>query len=220
MSANAQDDRGFLGGLVAAQPRGVACPLMSDVAQTPWPEPALNGDEAATWFGSLERQRATFAWKVSGLDSAGLNARLGTSTMTLGGLIKHLAFVEDAKTGEFLTGVWAGPWDWARVSQDQESLWTSAAEDSPEELIALWQGAVMRSRAAFSVASADGSLGAPTLVSFEGEPVSIRRLLADLLEEYARHTGHADLLREAVDGLVGEDPSDGTPAAWPPLESH
>lgn len=54
-------------------------------------------------------------------------------------------------------------------------------------------------------------------MSVDGQPVSVRRLLADLLEEYARHTGHADLLRESVDGLVGEDPEDGTPAAWPPL---
>ena len=182
---------------------------MSDDERSSWPEPALNGDEAATWFGSLERQRATFAWKVSGVEAAGLNARLGSSAMTLGGLIKHLAFVEDAKTGEFLTGVWDGPWDWAAISQDQESLWTTAAADSPDDLIELWQGAVRRSRRAFDAATPAGDLGSPTLVSVDGQPVSVRRLLADLLEEYARHTGHADLLRESVDGLVGEDPEDG-----------
>lgn len=204
-------------GLVEADRCGVASPAMSNDAGTPWPEPALNGDEAATWFGSLERQRATFAWKVSGVDADGLNARLGSSSMTLGGLIKHLAFVEDAKTGEFLTGVWSGPWDWAVLSQDQGSLWASAAADSPDDLIEMWQGAVRRSRRAFAAATAEGGLGSPTLASFDGEPVSVRRLLADLVEEYARHTGHADLLREAVDALVGEDPEDGTPAAWPPL---
>jgi uncharacterized protein DUF664 len=57
------------------------------------PPPA--GDETATLLGSLERQRAIFAWKCGGLDAAGLSATLGPSSMTLGGLLKHLALVED-----------------------------------------------------------------------------------------------------------------------------
>jgi len=55
----------------------------------------MAGDETATILGSLERQRATFAWKCGGLDKAGLQATVGASSMTLGGLIKHLALVED-----------------------------------------------------------------------------------------------------------------------------
>ena len=50
-------------------------------------------------------------------------------------------------------------------------------------------------------------------MEWEGIHVSLRRLLFDLVEEYGRHTGHADLLREAVDGVTGEDPPDGMP--WP-----
>jgi len=59
------------------------------------PGPPLAGDETATLLGSLERQRAIFAWKCGGLDAAGLRATLGPSSMTLGGLLKHLALVED-----------------------------------------------------------------------------------------------------------------------------
>jgi hypothetical protein len=57
---------------------------------------------------------------------------------------------------------------------------------------------------------ADGALDQPIELSWsDGRRPSLRRMLCDLIEEYGRHTGHADLLREAVDGLVGEDPPDG-----------
>ncbi|HEV8056247.1 MAG TPA: DUF664 domain-containing protein [Nocardioidaceae bacterium] len=80
----------------------------------------------------------------------------------------------------------------------------------PEQLYALWDGAVERSRAKLDAALADSGLDQLVHVSWpEGRP-SLRRLLCDLIEEYGRHTGHADLLREAVDGRVGEDP----PAGW------
>jgi hypothetical protein len=59
------------------------------------PEPPIAGDETATLLGSLDRQRATLAWKTGGLDAAGLRATLGPSSVTLGGLLKHLALVED-----------------------------------------------------------------------------------------------------------------------------
>jgi Protein of unknown function (DUF664) len=59
------------------------------------PEPPLAGDETATLLGSLERQRATLAWKCGGLDAAGLRATLASSSITLGGLLRDLARVED-----------------------------------------------------------------------------------------------------------------------------
>jgi len=58
-------------------------------------EPPVAGDETTTMLGSQERQRAIFAWKCGGLDAAGLNATVGASSMTMGGLLKHLALVED-----------------------------------------------------------------------------------------------------------------------------
>jgi hypothetical protein len=88
---------------------------MTDQSQGILTEPPVAGDETATLLGSLERERAIFAWKTGGLDAAGLRATVGASP-------------------------------------------------------------------------------------------SLRRILIDMIEEYARHVGHADLIRESVDGLVGEDP--------------
>ena len=59
------------------------------------PQPPAASNETAMLLGFLERQRATFAWKSAGLDAAGLGATLGTSAMTLGGMLKHLARLED-----------------------------------------------------------------------------------------------------------------------------
>ena len=78
---------------------------------------------------------------------------------------------------------------------------------APEELYALYDASVVRARANLAEALADGDPGRPmTLPGDDGETPSIRRTLVDIIEEYARHTGHADILREAVDGRVGEDP--------------
>ena len=80
----------------------------------------------------------------------------------------------------------------------------------------MWEAAVERSRARLDAAVADGGLDQLIHVSDdEDRHASLRRLVCDLIEEYGRHTGHADLLREAVDGLVGEDP----PAGWRPSTS-
>jgi hypothetical protein len=69
---------------------------------------------------------------------------------------------------------------------------------------------VERSRTRFDAALADGGLDQLVHLSApDGRHASLRRLVCDLIEEYGRHTGHADLLREAVDGLVGEDPPEG-----------
>ncbi len=64
------------------------------MSDTPW-EPPIAGTEEAHVIGSLDRLRTTFRWKADGLDSAGLNTRIGASTLTLGALLKHLALVED-----------------------------------------------------------------------------------------------------------------------------
>ena len=158
-------------------------------------------------MGSLERQRATLAWKCGGLDDAGLRATLAPSAITLGGLLKHLANVEDDYFSQRLLGRDPGPpWDTVDWDADPEWDWRTAAEDSPEQLMALWQDAVARSRSAVTVALADGSLDQLARGTQWTEPPSLRRILIDLIEEYARHVGHADLIRESVDGLVGEDP--------------
>jgi hypothetical protein len=157
---------------------------------------------------ALARSRAQFAWKVGGLDAAALRRPFPPSTMTLGGLIKHMAGVEERKMAMAVTGrPPAPPWGAISPGEDPDFEWRTAAEDSPEELYTMWRTAVERSRVATETALADGGLDRPTALSFDGWGTpNLRRMLVDLHDEYARHVGHADLFREAVDGLVGEDP--------------
>ena len=170
------------------------------------PEPPLAADEAATLLGFLDFQRATLAWKCSGLDAAGLRATVGVSSMTLGGLLKHPAYVEDLWFSRWLHGRdRQPPWDTVDWTADPDWDWHSAAEDSPEQLHALWRDAVSRSRALGAEALADGGLGRPARRSWpDGETPSFRWIVVHMIEEYARHNGHADLLRESVDGVTGE----------------
>ncbi len=179
----------------------------------PW-EPPAAGTETEHLLGALDRLRATFRWKADALDAAGLRARIGTSSLTLGGLLKHLAAVEDYTFTTKLRGEPIGaPWDGIGWDGSNEWEFASAADDTPEQLYPLWDGAVERSRARLQAALADGGPEQVVHASWpDGRHASLRRLLCDLIEEYGRHTGHADLLREAVDGLVGEDP----PARWRP----
>jgi hypothetical protein len=178
---------------------------MSD--QTPAP-PA--GDETSTLIGSLDRQRSILAWKCSGLDAEGLRKRLPPSTITLGALLKHLANVED----DYFTMRLAGrdappPWDAIDWEADPRWDWRTAADDSPEELMTLWETSVARSRAAVDEALAAGrGLDQPAKYTpYEDvPPPSLRRIMMDMIEEYSRHAGHADLIRESIDGLVGENP--------------
>jgi Protein of unknown function (DUF664) len=177
----------------------------------PW-EPPLAGTETEQLVGALDRLRTTFRWKADGLDSAGLQTRLGVSTLTLGGLLKHLAVVEDYYFGTRLGGTPLGP-PWDAVDWDADPDWefSSAARDTPAQLYALWDDSAGRARTRLDTALASGGLdqlvGDP---GPDGSQASLRRLVCDMVEEYGRHTGHADMLREAVDGRVGEDP----PAGW------
>jgi hypothetical protein len=180
--------------------------------ETPW-EPPLAGTEVEHLLGALDRLRATFRWKAGGLNADGLNRRIASSDLTLGRLLKHLAAVEDIAFTYKLAGTAPGE-PWQSVDWDNDPNWqfTSADDDTPEELYALWDGAVSRARARVTDALAAGGLDQPTALSDGETNASLRRLIFDLVEEYGRHTGHADLLREAVDGRVGEDP----PPGWSP----
>jgi Protein of unknown function (DUF664) len=190
------------------------CPSVADVTVTddcPW-EPPLAGSEVEHLLGALDRLRATFRWKADDLDEAGLAHRIGASALTLGGLLKHLAAQEDYMSTTKLAGQAMGaPWDATGWDGNDDWEFTSAAQDSPEELYALYDAAVGRTRARLGAALASGGLDQAVHASgADGQHASLRRLVCDLIEEYGRHTGHADLLREAVDGRIGEDP----PAGW------
>ncbi len=174
------------------------------------PEPPLAGDEIDSLLGSWERQRATLAWKCGGLDADPMRVRLGPSAITLGGLLKHMAFVEDHTIAvKFLMQPLGPPWDTVDWGADRDWEWHSAADDSPDELFALWHAAVDRCRTQVLGLVAAGGLDqlSPRTLP-DGSSFSLRRILCDLVEEYSRHVGQADLIRESIDGLVGEDPTD------------
>jgi Protein of unknown function (DUF664) len=187
--------------------------MVTRMPTMPFWEPPIAGTETEHLVGSLERMRATFRWKADGLDSAGLQTRIGASALTLGGLLKHLARAESQLFTTKLSGKPIDP-PWDKVDWDSDDEWdfTSAADDTPEQLYATWDTTIARSRERLQAALATGGPEQPVHMGIPGgQHASLRRLLCDLIEEYGRHTGHADLLREAVDGRVGEDP----PWDWP-----
>jgi hypothetical protein len=171
-------------------------------------EPPIAGNEVDTMLGALERQRGYLAWKCGKLDATGMRATLGPSSVTLGGLLKHMALVEDDAFSVKLYGRdRCEPWNAIDWDADPNWEWRTAADDSPEQLFALWQESVDRSRTLVASALTDGGLDRLTDFTWSGgRKFSLRRLVMDMIEEYARHVGHADLVRESVDGLVGEDP--------------
>jgi uncharacterized damage-inducible protein DinB len=179
---------------------------LTDIDEQGRPEPPLVADEAATLLGFLDFQRATLEWKCAGLDSAALRATVGVSAMTLGGMLKHLALVEDDWFSECLPGLSAQPpWNSVDWAADRDWDWHSAAKDTPDQLFELWRGAVERSRVQVANALRDGGLDTVALRKWpDGRAPSLRWIVVHMIEEYARHNGHADLIRESIDGLVGE----------------
>jgi uncharacterized damage-inducible protein DinB len=179
---------------------------VADLDEQGRPEPPLAADELTTLLGFLDYQRATLDWKSRGLDAAGLRATVGASSMTLGGLLKHLAWVEDYWFSRRLHGRDPGaPWNMVDWTTDPDWDWNSAAEDSPEQLHTLWEDAVTHSRKMIDEALAEGGLDVLARQPWpNGESPSLRWILFHMIEEYARHNGHADLIRESVDGQTGE----------------
>ena len=158
----------------------------------------------------------TFRWKADGLDPAGLSTTIGASTLTLGGLLKHLASVEDYYFTVKMRGEPIGePWE-PRVGTAATTGSSSPPPTTPPpsstRCTTAPSGAPARGWA--PPWRTAGSTSRSTPPTARANHASLRRLVCDLIEEYGRHTGHADLLREAVDGVVGEDP----PAGWRPAD--
>jgi hypothetical protein len=126
--------------------------------------------------------------------------------MTLGGLIKHVALVEADWLAVKLAGrEYGAPWDAVDFDADPSWEWRTGALDAPEDVYALWRDAVERSRELVSEVIKERGLAGPASFTWaNGRTPTVRAMILDMIEEYARHTGHADILREAVDGRVGE----------------
>ncbi|MCW2784650.1 MAG: hypothetical protein JWP74_1167 [Marmoricola sp.] len=184
------------------------------MAQTPSTDrvsPPLRGDEASTVLAFLDYHRATFRAKVAGVGADGLALRVGASTMTLGGLMKHLTLVETSWFTRVLLDQPAGdPWDSIDWDADPDWDFRTGADDPAADLFGAYDAAVARSRS--HIDAAVGTGGLDTLSAREAKPgspdgtgrFSLRWIVLHMIEEYARHNGHADLLREAYDGEVGE----------------
>lgn len=173
-------------------------------------DPPLTADELTTLLAYLDYHRDTLRLKTAGLDAEQLNRTLPPSSLTLGGLLKHLSLVES----NWLNVVLMGRPDaepWASVDWEADVDWDfhSAADDSPEQLHRLFDATVVESgRIIDEVVASDGDRALEHLSvrtdRKAGKQFSLRWILVHLVEEYARHNGHADFLRESIDGQTGE----------------
>jgi uncharacterized damage-inducible protein DinB len=164
------------------------------------PQPAA--DERTSLEEFLDYERATLLGKTAGLDADQLRTPIATSDLTLAGLLKHLALVEDNWIQVRFLGL-PELEPWASVDWDADPNWEfrTALQDDPEELRQLYRAAGERSRRGVAGRAPDElSVGR----DHDGHQWTLRWILTHLIEETARHNGHADLLREAVDGVVGE----------------
>lgn len=179
----------------------------------PW-EPPFAGTETEHVLGALDRLRATFRWKADSLDAEQIHATVGRSTLSAGGLLKHLAVQEDYAAFVKIAGEPMPPvWDDNDWDDDQDWEFSSSVAQSPDDLYTLYDDALARARAVVRRALDERGIADESAVTLEdGTRAGIRRILFDLLEEYGRHTGHMDLIREGLDGRVGEDP----PTDWRP----
>jgi hypothetical protein len=169
-------------------------------------DPDLVADELTMLTQFLEFHRATVLEKVSGLTHEELNRRaVPTSALTLAGLVKHLALVEDDWfTIRLLGRPEPEPWASAPFDDDRDWDFHSAHLDDPAALVALYEAACDRSRAAVAAVGGDLDTLSIALDRHTGGSFSLRWILVHMVEETCRHNGHIDLLREAIDGTVGE----------------
>jgi uncharacterized damage-inducible protein DinB len=179
------------------------------VRRVPRTDPPREGSETELLLAFLDFFRDTLRLKTDGLDAGQLDQRLEPSTMTLGGMLKHLAYVEDW----WINQVYAGnpePEPWASVDwkADNDWEWHSAADDTPEQLRALYDDTVSASdrvlREALAHPNAMETFSRRTFRQDPSRRYNLRWILIHLIEEYSRHAGHADLIRESIDGQTGE----------------
>ncbi|MET8971408.1 DinB family protein [Streptomyces hydrogenans] len=162
------------------------------------PVPSAGADERTTLTAMLQFQRDTLALKCAGLTPDQLKDRaVAPSALSLLGLVRHAAEVErgwfrNVLAGEESRSPWTPPGstEWADFDVEHADADTD---------FAVWHAECARSRAIVEAAESldeTGRLG--------DETFSVRYVLAHMIEEYARHNGHADLLRERIDGTTGE----------------
>jgi uncharacterized damage-inducible protein DinB len=166
-------------------------------------DPEHPGPELQQLCAFLDLQRTTVLRKAEGLDAEQFRRTLPPSSLTIGGLLNHLALVEDWWFRVRFAGLpeqelWAGV-DW---DADPDWEFRTAAEVDADELRQSYRDACARSREVVARAGSLGDLSARA--SRSGARWDLRWVLLHMIEETARHAGHADLIRESVDGETGE----------------
>ncbi len=167
------------------------------------PYPPVAADERTTLTAFLDYFRAVIVDKASGLSREQFTRRLEPSTLTLGGIVHHLALVEHWWFHQFFTGSEALE-PWASVDWEPDPDWdfNVVPELEPEEVFDRYTASCERAR---QVTAAAGSLDQLSVrMSRDGDPKSLRWILVHMIEETARHAGHADLIRESIDGETGD----------------
>ena len=173
--------------------------MVQDLKDARRAEPAMDGlgerDMLEAW---LEFHRTTLLLKVEGLDEAGRRARpVATSALSLHGLVRHMAEVERSWFQRVLQRDREAPYLWF-VPGEEDSDLLPLDGASWEDDLAAWREECERSRRAAAAHQLDDEG-----VTRSGAACSLRWIYVHMIEEYARHNGHADLLRELVDGAVG-----------------
>jgi uncharacterized damage-inducible protein DinB len=170
-------------------------------------DPPLHGDEVAVLRSFLTYHRDTLRWKCSGLTQEQLAQPLPPSDMTLGGMMKHLAIVESYWFDTVFAGdEYMPPFDTVDLESDPDWEWHTARDDTPAELLALFDEAVRRANAVVDDALSRGGLeqGSARKSRRVDSTFTLRWILVHMIEEYSRHNGHADLIRQSIDGQIGE----------------
>ena len=177
-----------------------ADPDLSDpTAPTPRTDPPFGSSERPALREWLDYHRATLELKCAGLDREGLIARpVASSLLSLHGLVRHMAEVERSWFRRVLEGQDAPPLYYDDEHPDGDFEFIEDADWTAD--LATWHAECDAARA---IEAAAPSLDV-TGTSRRGSTVDLRWIMIHMIEEYARHNGHADLLRELVDGSVGD----------------
>jgi uncharacterized damage-inducible protein DinB len=172
-----------------------------DPAKDPRTEAPARGDERSTLIGFLRWQRETFELKCSGLDATAMARRaVEPSTMSLLGLVRHMADVELGWFRRTLAREDAPRRFRTEANRDEAFDGASADPELVAEAWAAWRAEVAFAES-FVAAAPDLDVVGQNM---DGWEMSLRWVLVHMIEEYARHNGHVDLLRERIDGAVGQ----------------
>lgn len=166
----------------------------------PFDKTPKTADERATLVGILNEQRAVILWKLRGLDETQARRPMVPSGTSLLGIVKHLAWVERWWFVDFIGG---GTVDYPWSAADPDADFRIEAAETVASIAQLYIDAVGEANAVIAAAPDLDVTG-----TLESGPRSLRWVLVHMIDETGRHAGHADILRELIDGSTGDYPED------------